>query len=203
MPGCAPSPRCPAPTQTSREKALLQLQELVGDTWHLPPRGWEPISTPWCWLCDHSELGSISRCPNLPDVVPPLLLSAAGTTLRLWALAVAPSLTHGKWPAQAGDSFWQGKSGFTNPPGTDQPSGPMDSVIQAPCAPVLPDPRRVIFRPELNLLVVSHHSGHQFCPSLVGNESAVTNGGQSLHGVTGGDELFPFPSSPQWVCRAG
>lgn len=43
----------------------------AGDPLALPPPGWEPILTPWCWHCHHSKPGSISRCPNFPAVVPP------------------------------------------------------------------------------------------------------------------------------------
>lgn len=107
MPDCATSPRCPAPTQTSQEKALLQVQELVRDSWCLPPQGWEPIWTPWCWHYHYSKLGSISRCPDFPDVVPSLLLSRDTPALGTVSDSFPP---HGKWPGQAGESFWQRKS---------------------------------------------------------------------------------------------
>lgn len=184
MPGCATSPWCPAPTQTSQEKALLQVQELVGYTWAGSPSQ----------HCHHSKLGSISRCPNFLGVLPPLLLSTAGTTLQLWVLAVAPSLPYGKWPAQAGGSFWKAKSVDLQPSwhgSTLRPCGQHDPSSLCPLCCLT---HSGSFRAKL--LAGFPSQGHQFCLSLVGNESAATKGGQSLHGMTGRDELFPLPSSP-------
>lgn len=68
--------------------------------------------------CHHSKLGSISRCSNFLDVLPPLLLSTAGTTLQLWQGLLLSPMGNGQ-PRLEGASakesvdlqpFWHGST---------------------------------------------------------------------------------------------
>lgn len=147
---------CPAPTQTAQEKAQLQVQELLGDTWPVPPQGWEPISSPQpAWV--HLQVPRGARCGATPP----------------------PERSRNKTPALGADS------GSFHPPWAMPSPGWRELLARTVCGftalrpcghcdlSSLCPPRCLTHSGSLEFPAHFPSQGHQFSLSWVRNESAV------------------------------